>query len=447
MRIQALDTLRRTFRSLSNRNYRLFMVGQLVSLSGTWMQSIAQAWLVLRLTGSGTALGLVVALQFLPVLLFGPFGGVIADRFPKRRLLVLTQSIALTQAATLGVLVVTGTVELWMVYAMAALFGIVTAVDNPARQTFVLEMVGPANLTNAITLNSVVVNAARIVGPAIAGVLIAVVGIGICFLLNAASYVAVIVALLLMRAADLDPAPTQARAKGQLRAGFAYVRRTPQLLVPLVMMAIIGTLSYEFTVVLPLVAERTFGGGAGTFGIMTSAMGVGAVIGGLATAGRSREPSDRSLVQAASIFGVVILGAALAPFLWLEVLVLVLVGAASINVLATGNTTLQLRAAPEMRGRVMALWAVAFLGTTPVGGPIIGFISEHAGPRVGLGVGGVAALVAALLGWWLLVRPASEHAQAQALETAVGGAERDVALASSSANRVTSGPVTASSST
>jgi MFS family permease len=387
----------------------MFMIGQVVSLSGTWMQSIAQAWLVLRLTGSGTALGLVVALQFLPVLLFGPFGGVIADRFPKRRLLLATQSVALTQAATLGVLVVTDTVQLWMVFAMAALFGMVTAVDNPARQTFVLEMVGPANLTNAITLNSVVMNAARVVGPAVAGVLIAVVGVGICFLLNAASYVAVLVALSLMRTDELDPAPTQPRARGQLAAGFAYVRANPPLLVPLVMMAIIGTLSYEFTVILPLVAERTFQGGAGTLGAMTSAMGVGAVIGGLATAGRSREPSDAGLVRAAVTFGVVILAAAAAPFLWLELLVLVLVGAASINVLATGNTALQLRAAPEMRGRVMALWAVAFLGTTPVGGPVIGFIGEHAGPRVGLAVGGTAAVAAAALGWWVLVRPGTRQ--------------------------------------
>ncbi len=406
MKLHALDTLRRTFRSLSNRNYRLFIVGQVISLSGTWMQSVAQAWLVLRLTGSGTALGLVIALQFLPVLLFGPFGGVIADRFPKRRLLLATQTVAMTQALVLGTLVITGAVELWMVYGMAAVFGLVTAIDNPSRQTFVLEMVGSANLTNAITLNSVVVNAARVVGPALAGVLIAVVGIGICFVINAATYLAVIGALLLMRTGELNPAPTQDRAKGQLRAGFAYVRRTPELLIPLLMMAIIGTLSYEFQVILPLVAERTFDGGAGTYGTLTSAMGVGAVVGGLATAGRVGAPGDAALVRAAALFGVVILLAAVAPFLWLEVVVLVFVGAASINVLATGNTTLQLRSAPELRGRVMALWAVAFLGTTPVGGPIIGYIGEHAGPRVGLAVGGSAALVASLVGWWFLVRRA-----------------------------------------
>ena len=431
MRLHALDTLRRTFRSLSNRNYRLFIVGQVISLSGTWMQSVAQAWLVLRLTGSGTALGLVIALQFLPVLLFGPFGGVVADRFPKRRLLLVTQTVAMTQALVLGTLVITGAVELWMVYAMAAVFGLVTAIDNPSRQTFVLEMVGSANLTNAITLNSVVVNAARVVGPAFAGVLIAVVGIGICFVLNAATYLAVIGALLLMRTGELNPAPTQERAKGQLREGFAYVRRTPELLIPLLMMAIIGTLSYEFQVILPLVAERTFGGGAGTYGTMTSAMGVGAVVGGLATAGRVGAPGDAALVRAAALFGVVILLAAMAPFLWLEVAVLVLVGAASINVLATGNTTLQLRAAPELRGRVMALWAVAFLGTTPVGGPIIGYIGEHAGPRVGLAVGGSAALVASLVGWWFLVRGdrdveavAADEPRAGALVTAGSPAGR-----------------------
>ena len=425
MRLHAVETLRRTFRSLSTRNYRIFIVGQVISLSGTWMQSVAQAWLVLRLTGSGTALGLVVALQFLPVLLLGPFGGVLADRFPKRRLLVCTQAVAMAQALTLGVLELTGAVELWMVFAMAAVFGLVTAVDNPARQTFVLEMVGRDNLTNAITLNSVVVNAARVVGPALAGVLIAVVGIGICFVLNAASYVAVIAALLLMRTSELNPAPTQERARGQLRAGLAYVRATPELLVPLLMMAIIGTLSYEFQVILPLVAERTFGGGAGTYGTLTSAMGVGAVVGGLATAGRSGAPGNDALVRAAVVFGAVILLAAVAPFLWLEVVVLVGVGAASINVLATGNTTLQLRAAPEMRGRVMALWAVAFLGTTPVGGPIIGFIGEHAGPRAGLAVGGGAALVAGAVGWWHLVRRGPEAPEA--------AADRGPALATSGA--------------
>lgn len=406
MKVQALETLRRTFRSLSNRNYRIFISGQIISLIGTWMQSVAQAWLVLRLTGSGTALGLVIALQFLPVLLFGPFGGVIADRFPKRRLLLATQAIAMSQALLLGTLVITGAVELWMVFAMAGAFGLVTAIDNPARQTFVVEMVGPANLTNAITLNSVVVNAARVVGPALAGLLIAVVGIGICFIINAASYVAVIAALLLLRTGDLNPAPTQERAKGQLRAGLAYVRTNPDLLIPLLMMAIIGTLSYEFQVILPLVAERTFDGGAGTYGTLTSAMGVGAVAGGLATAGRSGVPSNAALVRSAALFGIVILLTALAPFLWLEVLVLVFVGAASINVLATGNTMLQLRSAPELRGRVMALWAVAFLGTTPIGGPIIGYIGEHAGPRIGLAVGGTAALVASAIGWWFLVRRA-----------------------------------------
>ena len=298
----------------SSRNYRIYLFGQSISLCGTWMQTVAQAWLVLKITGSGTALGFVVALQFLPVLLFGPWGGVIADRMPKRRLLLITSVAFGLLALLLGTLTATGVVTLWMVYVVALCFGMVTALDNPARQTFVLEMVGREHLPNAVMLNTVNINMARVIGPALAGLIIAIIGIAPCFFLNAASYVAVIVALLMMTVSELRPLPQQPRAKGQLREGFAYVWSSPKLRTPLLMMAIVGTLAYEFQVILPLVAKYTFGGGAATYGIMTGAMGLGAVIGGLFTASR-QQTGDGPLIKATLVFGALIIVAALMPSL------------------------------------------------------------------------------------------------------------------------------------
>ncbi len=361
------------------------------------MQSVAQSWLVLQLTGSGTQLGLVVALQFLPVLLLGPYGGVVVDRVDKRRLLVATQSVMAGLALALGILTVTGAVTLWEVYLLAAGLGLANVLDNPARQAFVLEMVGPDHLRNAVSLNSVLVNAARAVGPAAAGLLIAGVGVGVCFLANAVSFVAVIASLLAMDPAALHRGRPVAREPGQLAAGLRYVRRTPELAVPLLMMALIGTLAYEFQVVLPLVARVSFHGGAQAYGFLTSAMGIGAVAGGLVAASRSRT-GLRPLVTTAAAFGATILFAAAAPTLPVELAALVLVGAGSVAFLATGNSTLQLGSDPAMRGRVMALWAVAFLGSTPVGGPLAGFVASHAGPRWALTMGGLACLTAAALG-------------------------------------------------
>jgi MFS family permease len=387
----------RTFSSLKVRNYRLYFIGQAISMCGTWMQTVGQAWLVLKLTGSGTALGLVIALQFLPVLILGPFGGVLVDRLPKRRVLFITQLASAVPALILGVLVSTGSVRLWQVYVLAACLGLVATVDNPTRQTFVLEMVGPENLSNAVTLNSVMLNGARIIGPALAGLLIATVGLAACFYLNAASYLAVLVALAMMDTAQLNVVARTARARGQLREGFRYVWAAPVLRDSLVMMAIVGTLSYEFQVILPLVAKYTFHGNAATYSALTASMGAGAVVGGLLTASR-RHRGPLALVKATLLLGAVILIAAAAPTLTLEMAALVAVGAASITFLSLGTTVLQLEAAPEMRGRVMGLWAVAFIGSTPVGGPIIGFIGEHLGPRIGLVVGGGAAVVAGAIG-------------------------------------------------
>jgi predicted MFS family arabinose efflux permease len=390
------------------------------------MQTVAQAWLVLKITGSGTALGFVVALQFLPVLVLGPWGGVLADRMPKRRLLLITQVAFGLLALLLGILTATNVVTLWMVYAVALCFGCVTALDNPARQTFVLEMVGREHLANAVTLNTVNINMARVIGPALAGLIIAVIGIALCFLLNAVSYIAVIIALLMMNKSELRPAPPQARAKGQLRDGFRYVWSTPKLRTPLVMMAIVGTLAYEFQVILPLVAKYTFGGDAATYGIMTGAMGVGAVVGGLFTASRQRT-GDGPLIQATLVFGALILVAAIMPSLPLMVLLLVGVGAGSVTFLARANSTMQLRTDPVFQGRVMALWAVAFLGTTPIGGPIIGWIGQNIGPRWGMVVGGTATLFAGVWGWHALgtraagaSKTTSLVATAQAAEVSAG---------------------------
>lgn len=386
----------RTFSSLREHNYRLWFGGQLVSLAGTWMQSVAQAWLVLELTGSGTLLGLVTALQFLPMLLGGPIAGVAVDRLPTRRLLLATQATAGLLALTLGLLTVTGAVALWMVFALAFAFGCVVAVDMPARQRFVSELVGPDDLPNAVTLNSVIVNAARVVGPGIGGVVIATAGVGPCFLLNAASYAAVLTALLAMRRGKLHPQARAPRGRGQLREGLAYVRRTPALAVPLAMMAVIGTLTYEFHVTLPLYARRDFAAGPELFGAMTAAMGGGAVIGGLLAAGG--RPSTRRLVWSAAAFGAAVLVLAAAPTRATALAALPLVGAVSIVFISTANATLQLRADPAFRGRVMALYGVAFVGSTPLGGPLVGWVGEQAGGRAALAIGGVAALAAALVG-------------------------------------------------
>lgn len=389
--------LRRTFASLEVRNFRLFVFGQGISLCGTWMQTISLSWLVLKLTHSGTQIGLVVAAQFLPILLLGVWGGVIADRFDKRRILYFTQTAAGLLALTLGLLVVTQHIHLWMIYALAAGLGLVTIMDNPARQTFMIEMVGPDRLRNAVTLNSAMVNGARIIGPSIAGILILSVGIGQCFLINAASYVAVLIALAMMNGAELHPATLSRRGAGQIRAGLKYVWSVPRLRSTLLMMFMIGTFAYEFPVILPLLATVTLRGDAGAYASMTAAMGIGSVFGALYTAGR-KPASQKQLAWSAALFGLGILLVSIMPNLVTVLVVLVLVGALSIVFISSGNTTLQLTSRPSMRGRVMSLWTIAFLGTTPVGGPIIGYIADHTNPRVGLAVGGVSSLVAAGIG-------------------------------------------------
>ncbi len=383
-----------TFAALAVPNYRRYISGQAISLIGTWMQMTAQSWLVLTLTHSATMVGIVVALQTLPVLLLCPYGGVIADRVDKRRLMVVLQTMMGLQALTLGLLTVLGLVQFWEIGVLAALLGFNNAFENPARQSFMLEMVGSEHLRNAVTLNSVLANVARSIGPAVAGILIATVGTGICFLLNAASFAAVVCSLLTMNRAALSPSPPTPRARGQLREGFTYVRSTPALFVPLVMMAIAGCLTYEFQVTLPVMASHGLHTDSAGFGFMTAAMGIGGLVGGLWIAARGRT-GLRPLVLAAASFAVAMTFAALAPVLAVELVALTFVGAANVTFMSTGNSTLQLTAAPDMRGRVMSLWFVAFQGTTPIGAPIVGAAMSMFGARWGLGIGAVTiALVA-----------------------------------------------------
>ena len=388
---------RLTFSSLKVPNYRLYFTGQSISLAGTWMQMTAQSWLVLTLTHSSTDLGLALALQTVPILLLAPYGGVVADRTDKRRLMVVLQTLMGLQALALGLLTVLGVVRFWQVCLLAVILGLNNAFENSARQAFVREMVGKDELRNAITLNSVTVNAARAVGPAIGGILIATVGIGVCFLVNAASFAAVVTSLLVMNRFALRPSPPAPRARGQLREGLRYAARTPAIAIPLAMMSLVGLLAYEFPVSLPVLAERTFHGGSEAYGFMTAAMGAGAVAGGLYTAARGRT-GLRPMIIASVGFGAAILACAFAPVLALAYAALVFVGWASVSFIATGNSTIQLSSEPSMRGRAIALWQVGFQGTTPIGGPAIGWIIALSDPRIGLAAGGASCLLAAVVG-------------------------------------------------
>jgi len=386
----------RTFRSLRNRNYRLFFFGQLVSLCGTWMQTTALGWLVIStLTHRAFDVGVMVALQFLPMLIAGPWGGVIADRLDKRRTLIMTQAAMALWASVLAALTLGGAIQLWMVYLLSFLTGCANLFDVPTRQAFVIEMVGADDVANAVGLNSAVFNTARIVGPAFAGLLIVTVSTGLCFAINAVSFIAVIAGLLAMRPHDLHRQAPVPRARGQIREGLRYVWARPELRSPLLLMAVVGLLGFNFTTVLPALARQTFHTDAGGFGFMGTAMGAGSLVGALATASRAR-PTVALILGSCLAFGATAILAAAAPTLAWEMPALALVGAAAIAFIATLNSTLQLRSSAAMRGRVMALYALLFLGSTPIGGPLIGWISQHFGARMGLALGGVATLAGAL---------------------------------------------------
>jgi MFS family permease len=389
--------------SLRQRNYRLYFFGQLVSVMGTWMQTVAQSFLVLDLTHSGTILGLTTAARFVPILLFGPAGGLFADRRNKRHILYVTQTLSGLAAAVFAVLTGTHVIRIWSVVVLALMLGFVNVFDNPARQSFITEMVPPEDLANAVTLNSVSINLARVFGAALGGILVAALGLAMCFACNAISFAAVLVSLAAMNAAMLYPARPVKQRKGQIKAGLVYVRETPELLVPLLMIALVGTLAWEFPVTLPLMASRVFHGGAETYGVMASVMGVGAVAGGLVSAARAKLRA-RSLCTAAMGWGIAITVAAVAPSLWTELVVLLFVGYGSITFNSYAKTTLQLAARPEMRGRVMALWALAWQGSTPIGGPLVGWIAQVTDPRWSLIAGGVPTLLCGVLAWPALTR-------------------------------------------
>jgi MFS family permease len=387
--------LERTFTSLRVPNYRRYFAGQVVSISGNWMQNVATMWLMVTLTGSGGWVGLTAAMQFLPILLFGAWGGLLADRLPKRRLLTFTQFAMVLPTGALFGLTEAGVVTPWTVLLMVLIQGAINAVDNPARQAFVVEMVGAERVVNAVALNSVIVHSSRIIGPALAGAVIALIGVGPCFAVNALSFIGMIVALRLMDPAQLRVPKPVARQGGELRSALRYVRRTPELLIPLVMMAVVGTVSYNFSVLLPLLASFTWHGTAGTYAALTAAMGVGSVSGALAAGARGRV-TPKLLVAAALAFGTAELLVAAAPTLPLQILALLPLGAASVTFAAGVNSSLQLTVEPAMRGRVMALYSVVFLGSTPIGAPLVGWLAEAAGPRAGLLAGAIAALAAAV---------------------------------------------------
>jgi MFS family permease len=389
----------KTFAALSVRNFRLFFVGQLISVSGTWMQSVAQGWLVLQLTGSSVDLGIAIALQYVPILLFGTYGGLVADRHEKRRILYFTQSGAGLLALTLGILMSTHHVNVDTVFVLAFLLGIVNLFDVPARQSFVQEMVGRDLLANAVSLNSALMNSGRVIGPGIAAGLIALVGTAACFYANAASYVAVLVALAMMRRAELLPMQTVNRQSGQLRLGLRYVFETPLLRNVILAVAVIGTFAFNFTVTLPLLAHVTFHQrSAAQYGLLMGSMGIGAVVGGLWVAHRSR-PTPKLLATLAILFGICMSLVAFAPTILLARLALIPTGACSIAFLSTANSTLQLNSGQQMRGRVMSLYSTAFLGTTPIGAPLVGLLIAASNPRMGIFLG--AALTLAT-GIWLV---------------------------------------------
>ncbi|MEV4106520.1 MFS transporter [Nonomuraea sp. NPDC049695] len=382
------------FRSLKVRNYRMFAAGGIVSNVGTWLQRTAQDWLVLDLThGSAAALGTATALQFLPMLLFGMFGGVLADRYTKRPILIAAQSLMATLALTIGVLTMTGAAQVWHVYVMAFLLGMISCVEVPTRQAFVVEMVGRQDLPNAIALNSSIFNLARVVGPALAGVLIYVLGgTGPIFLINALTFGAVISSLIFMRKSELNPAAPVPRAKGQLREGLRYVIQREELLMPVLLIGFVSMFSQSFSMSIALMARQEFGAGASSFGLASSMFAVGALGGALLAARRARL-SRKVLMAGALGFGLFQIATGLAPFYPVYLLLLIPTGIALITINTAANASVQIATSPDMRGRVMGIYMLVFTGGAPLGAPLIGWLSELGGPRTGVILSGVLVLV------------------------------------------------------
>ncbi|WP_419995935.1 MFS transporter [Streptomyces boninensis] len=392
-----------TFSSLKIRNYRLFATGQMVSNTGTWMQRIAQDWLVLSLTGSSTAVGITTALQFLPMLLFGLYGGVIADRYNKRKLLLITQSGMGLTGLALAALTLGGVVQVWHVYLMAFLLGMVTVVDNPTRQVFVSEMVGKDQMRNAVSLNAANFQSARLIGPAVAGVLITAVGSGWAFLLNGLSFVAPLAGLLMMRTSELHPVERAPRGKGQLREGLRYVAGRPDLIWPIVLVGFIGTFGFNFPIWLTAFVDDVFEGGAGTYGMLNTLMAVGSLIGALLAARRGASRM-RLTVFAALAFGLLEITAALSPSLWVFAALMVPLGIFGLSFNVTANANVQTAVDETMRGRVMSLFVMVFVGGTPIGGPLVGWVTDTFGARIGFLSCGVISAAAAIAVGLILAR-------------------------------------------
>ncbi|HEX2577371.1 MAG TPA: MFS transporter [Aquihabitans sp.] len=386
-----------TFRSLRHRNFRLFFTGQLISQTGTWLTMVTQTLLVLSLTTSGVTLGLLTAFQFGPMLLLGAWAGAVADRADKRRLLMTVQALAMVQSTALGIVVLAGWASIPAIFALAAVQGVLTAFDNPARRSFVVEMVPTEDLSNAVSLNSAVMTGSRVVGPAAAGALVLWVGYGWPFILDAVTYVAVLAGLALMRPSELNRSAPTPKAKGQVRQGLRYIRSQPGLFVPLVMMALIGTFAFNFSVTIPLLVDGPLDGDTTTFTLLFSVLSAGSLLGALLTARRT-EVTSRQLVVAAGAFGVTMLLLAAAPGLGSAFVVAVLLGLASIGFMTSSTAIVQVLAGPEYRGRVLAIQGMVFLGSTPIGGPLVGWVADVAGPRAAVAVGGIACLVAAAYG-------------------------------------------------
>jgi MFS family permease len=392
------------FSSLAVRNYRLFASGQVVSLTGTWMQRVAQDWLVLNLShNSGTAIGITTGLQFAPVLFFGLYGGVIADRFPKRRTLVITQIVMGVMALWLGLLDITGTVQLWHVYALAAGLGVASAIDAPVRQAFVTELVGPSLLANAVGLNSAAFNTARVLGPAVAGLMIASVGTSLVFLINAGSFVAVIAGLLMIRDDELYVGKPAARKKGAVREGLRYVRSRPDLVAITALVGVVGMLGFNFQITSALMVKNAFHRGAESYGLISATYAFGSLLGALASARRGR-PARRLVFIGAAVYGLLEIVAGVMPTYWSFFAILVPFGFFTLTLSTAANTNIQLSVTPAMRGRVMALYLLVFMGGTPIGAPLVGWIAEVAGPRWSLIVGGIASAGAAVLAALYLAR-------------------------------------------
>jgi len=390
--------MRSTFASLRFFNYRLWFAGALVANVGTWMQRVAQDWLVLTVLSddSGLAIGIVTGLQFLPMLLLSPYGGLLADRLPRRKLLIGTQSALGALAAGLGVLVLSGHAQLWHVYIFALALGVVTALDNPVRQTFVAEMVPPASLPNAVGLNSASFNAARLIGPGISGLLIAVVGPGWIFIINAVSFAATILSLTLMRKDELHELPHSRRGKGQIREGLAYVRGRSDIVTILVVVGVVGALGLNFQMTSALMAREVFDKGAGEYGVLGSIMAIGS-LGGALLAARRKQPRVRLVLGAAFAFGVASGLMALMPSYELYALMTIPVGFSSLTMMTAANATVQMSTDPVFRGRVMSLYMMIFLGTTPIGAPLVGWLGETFGARWSIGAGAIASIVVSVL--------------------------------------------------